>query len=357
MSARATDGTSLAKLVNMAIPICRAAQNQCPRTGPGRRPDFDDWKIAVLIMAAILKKRKSKSGQYRFLWEHRHDFMQWLGLSRFPARSTYFERYAQTHRLLASGIILQGRQGLREGLTTARCVAVDKSLLGARGRSGPGKRRRLQAPAPELCGVDRQATWGFSPYHGWVYGYSYEVLATADRGSVHMPLVASVGVASTSEYVTVGAKIDHLPPRTRFVLADGGYDSNDLGDAVERNEQGRRTGRRFLCPRNARTGRGRPTRWRTARKERQAQHRRWERIDFYESPRGRKVYAQRGQSVEPLHERLKSLFELNPHVWHRGLGNNQTQLLGMIFCYQLLLRYNYRCGCHNAKIQWILECL
>jgi hypothetical protein len=306
---------------------------------------------------AILKKRKSKSAQYRFLWDHRLKLQRWLGLNRFPARSTYFERYAQAHRLLAPAIILQGRQAIREGLATARCVAIDKSLLSARGRPGPGRQRRLRATATDLRGVDRQANWGFSPYHGWVYGYSYEVLTTADRGSVHLPLVASAGVASTSEYVTAGAKIHHLPPSTRFVLADGGYDSNVLGDAVEWDDKSRRTGRRFLCPRNRRTGRGRPTSWRTARKEREAQHRRWDRIDFYENPRGRKIYAQRGQSVEPLHERLKSLFELNPRVWHRSLGNNQTQLLGMVFCYQLLLRYNHHCERHNAKVQWILECL
>ena len=72
MFARARDGTGLTKLVKMAIPICRAAQRQCPRTGPGRSPDFDDWKMAVLILTAVLSKRKSKSAQYRFLWTHRH---------------------------------------------------------------------------------------------------------------------------------------------------------------------------------------------------------------------------------------------------------------------------------------------
>ena len=355
MLARAMDGTCLAELVRMAIPIFRAAQSQCPRAGPGRRPDFDDWKMAVLIMVAILKKRKSKSAQYRFLWEHRLPLHRWLELDRFPARSTYFERYPQARRLLAPGIRRQGAQAIREGLTTARSVAVDKSLLSARGRAGPGKRRKAKRPQPP--GVDRQADWGFSPYHGWVYGYSYEVLTTADEGTVHLPWVASVDVASTSEYVTAGQKFKSLPPTTRFVLADGGYDSNALGEAVEWDEEGHRTGRRFLCPRNRRTGRGRPTSWRTSRKERQVQRRRWERIDFYEGPRGRKLYAQRGQSVEPLHERLKSLFEVNPHVWHRGLANNQTQLLAMIFCYQLLLRYNHACGRRDAKVQWILESL
>ena len=49
--------------------------------------------------------------------------------------------------------------------------------------------------------------------------------------------------------------------------------------------------------------------------------------------------------------------ELNQTVWHRGLDNNRTQFLGAIFCYQLLLRYNRRCGNKNGQIQWILDTL
>jgi hypothetical protein len=357
MPARATDGTCLAKLVRMAMPILRAAQTQCPLTGPGRRPEFADWEIAVMIMAAVLKKGKSKSAQYRYLWQNRAKLKCWLGLKHFPARSTYFERYAKAHRILSEGIDLQGRRALKEGVTTARSVAIDKSLLNSRGRPGPGKKRRAQAQPSELRGVDRQADWGFSPYHGWTYGYSYEIMATADAGSVTVPLTASADTASVSEYVSCEPKLARLPRSTRYVLADGGYDCNRFGDRVEWDENGRRTGRRFICPRNPRTGKGRPSSQRTAIREREAQARRWNRLDFYDSPRGRRLYARRGQSVEPLHERLKSLFELSRQVWHRGLGNNQTQLLAAVFSYQLLLRYNFRCGHRNAQVQWILECL
>ena len=67
MIARAMDGTCLAKLVRMAIPICQQASRACPRSGPGRRPEIPDWALMVLIMVAVLKGRKSKSSQYRYL--------------------------------------------------------------------------------------------------------------------------------------------------------------------------------------------------------------------------------------------------------------------------------------------------
>jgi hypothetical protein len=309
-------------------------------------------------MAATLKRRKSKSAQYRFLHEHRVKLKRWLGLKRFPARSTYFQRYARAHRLFEAAIVLQGRQALKEGLTTARSVSVDKSLLWARGMPWHGKRRCKGKVPAKLHGVDRQADWGYSPYHKWVYGYSYEVMTTADAATIHLPLSASADVGSASEHSSFPPKIRQLPQTTRFVLADSGYDSNAIGDAVERDERGRPSGHRFVCPPNRRNLAGRRSRPRHAhisRAERDARERRWRRIDYYHSPGGRRVYARRGQSVEPLHERLKALFDLNPRVWHRGLGNNKTQLLSAIFCYQLLLRYNHRCGHSNAQVKWIME--
>ncbi len=61
MATRARDGTRLEMLVKMALPVFRQAERQCPRTGPGRKPQIPDWLIAVLIMIAVLKKKKSKS--------------------------------------------------------------------------------------------------------------------------------------------------------------------------------------------------------------------------------------------------------------------------------------------------------
>lgn len=67
MGKRATVGTCLASLVKMAVPLCQQAERECPRTGPGRKPEIADWVLAVLIMVAVMKRKKSESAQYRFL--------------------------------------------------------------------------------------------------------------------------------------------------------------------------------------------------------------------------------------------------------------------------------------------------
>ena len=354
MVARATDGTCLAKLVKLAIPICRAAQSQCPRAGPGRPPNFDDWKMALLILIAILSRRKSKSAQYRFVLSHRHKLSRWLSLDRFPVRSTYFQRYRRADKLLQTAIKLQGQQVIEEGLADASVVAVDKSLLSARGPQWNRKDRNANRIPPRLHGVDRDSQWGYSSHHGWVQGYSYEVVVTAPENGPVWPLLASAGAANVSEHTSFGDKIEHLPTQARHVLADSGYDNNYYGERLERDPHGHKTGRHFVCP-PQRPLPSDPPAYRLTKAQRQARQRRAERVNYYSSSPGRTLYARRGTSVEPFNEWFKRLFGLDQTVWHRGLANNQTQLMAAIFAYQLLLRYNHQCGNRNGQIQWILE--
>ena len=354
MLARATDGTCLAKLVKMAIPLLRVAERQCPRLGPGRPPEYDDWKIAAMIVAATLKNRKTKSAQYRFLHEHRKKFKRWLGMKFFPERSTYFVRHRKAYKLFQTGIKLQGRQAIRQGLADASVVAVDKSLMAARGPQWNRKDRKANRVPPRLHGVDRDSAWGYSPHDGWVQGYSYEVVVTAPKDGTVWPLLASADRANASEKASFGNKIDDLPRETRHVLADSGYDSNDYGHRVERNEKGHRTGRHFVCPPQQECPTG-PSTYRLTKAARLARRHRIQRIAFYKSPGGQRLFARRGRSVEPFNDWFKRDFGLHETVWHRGLANNQTQLMAAVFGYQLLLRYNHACGIRNGQIQRILD--
>ena len=350
MPARAMDGTCLATLVKMAIPVCRAAQHL--RTGPGRPPTFKDWQIAVMILIAVLNRRKSKSAQYEFLKERKAHIKSWLSMEEFPTRSTYFDRYRMAHRLMAEAANIQGRHALAQGIADPASVAVDKSMIAAR---GPVHHRWRGRPCRPSRGVDLQAGWGYSKHDGWVYGYSFETVVTATPNSLVFPLLASAGPANQSEHSTFGSKIPLLPPDTRNVLADRGYDSNANQEAVEYDLEGKRTGRRFVCPLMARAGKPKAGRFQhRGRRGMECRHRH-QRLKFMESPKGRLLYKRRAKTIEPFHEWLKGTFELSDRVWHRGLENNQTQLLACIVAYQLLVRYNHRCGRTNGRIRWILH--
>jgi hypothetical protein len=345
----------LGPLLALAVPLLRQAERDEPRTGPGAKPVVPDWLIAALIMAALLRKKKAKAAQYRFLCQQQPLLAAWLGDDRFPSRSTYCRRYRRAHRLYRAAIRLQGARAVAEGVTDPRHVAVDKSLVAGHGPPWHTRDRRAgEAPA----GVDVDTTWGCSAHDGWVQGYSYEVVVTATPRAVVLPLLASADTASASEVTTFAAKVAALPAGTRTVAADSGYDANALAEAVEYDAQGRRGGRRFLCPENPRNS-GRPKTkpgHADARRARSRERRR-RRLAYLQTDRGRRRYARRKQTVEPFHGRLKALFELEDRAWHRGLDNNRTQLLGAIFLYQLLVRYNFAHGITNGKVQWILDAL
>jgi hypothetical protein len=338
----------------MAVKLCQKAEQACPRTGPGRPPEYPDWLLAVLIMVCVLKRRKTKSAQYRFLDQHRQLLLAELDRKRLPSRATYFARYKRVHPIFRMAIRLQGEQALNDNIADASSVAVDKSVLKAR---GPVWSNKAKAEGRIPRGVDRQGSWTYSKHHGWTYGYSYEVVVSAGKNGVVMPLLASADGAHVRETVTFADKVDHLPSRCRFVLLDSGYDSNHLAEKVEWHCAGRRTGRRYLCPQIYRRGAQRRPKKPRVEKGARRIHRqlRDERRAFLQTRTARRLYARRSTTVEPFNQWLKSLFGLAERVWHHGLDNNRTQLLAGIFAYQLLVRYNHRCGKHNGEIQWILD--
>jgi hypothetical protein len=307
-------------------------------------------------MVAIVKRKKSKSAQYRFLDQHRRELKALLGTNKFPARSTYFDRYRRAHRLFAQAIKLQGERAMAEGIIDATVVAADKSLIAARGPLWHKSDRKKNRIPKGLRGVDRDSDWGCSKHDGWVQGYSFEVVVSATKNSPVFPLLASADTASAKETTTFGEKIDNLPESTKNVVADSGYDSNHVAERIEYSAEDRRTGRRFLCPENKRGSKDKSGR-KPVQPRNESHRRRLARRQFYRSRRGKAIYRRRSQTVEPFNEWFKALFELEDRVWHRGLENNRTQLLGALFAYGLLVRYNHRRGNENGQIRWIIDTL
>jgi hypothetical protein len=355
MARCAKEGTCLAKLVQMAVHICQQAERECPRTGPGRKPEIPDWLMAVLIMIVVLKKRKFKRAQYRFLNEHREELMLWLKVDRFPSQTTYFERYRRAYQLFQAAIRLQAEEEIALGHVEPQCVAIDKSPVRGRGPCW-GRKSRCSGKLP--AGADAEATWTYSTHHGWIQGYAYEVVVTADGNGPVWPLAASVEPASSQKSAPALEKLTALPSETKHVLADSGYDRDALGEAVEWDGQGHRTGRHFLCPEiNRRGKRKTSTTRRNSYKRALHQARRQQRKQFFQSHTGRRLFALRGSRLEPFNEWFKALFDLKERAWHRGLANNRTQILAALFAYQLLLRYNRMQGRNNGQLLWILESL
>jgi hypothetical protein len=355
MSKRAKDGTLLEELMAMSIPVCQKAERECPRQGPGRKPIIPDWVLTTMIMVVVMLKKKTKSAQWVWWREHAGDFGRWFPGQKFPGRSTYFDRYRRVHGLFQTAIRHQGRDAVKNGWTDPACAAGDKSLIEGQGPNWSSRDRRV---GKIRRGVDVETGWGFSMHDQWVQGYSFEVVTTAPTAGATWVLLASVDAANRSEQKSIQDKIPLLPAETKFLLLDAGYDSNAVGEAVEGDET-RRTGRRLLCPEVPRPN-NHKTRQAHNRETRERQrHRRLRdrRRQFFQSPKGRKLYRRRMRRVEPFNGQLKHLFELEQKVWHRGLGNNRTMILAAICAYQLLLTYNHRKNKPWAHLQRLLDAL
>lgn len=357
MGKRAKAGACLEELVEMAIPLLQEAERRHPRTGPGARPTVPDWVIGTLIMVTILNRKKSKAAQFRFLTDpaNRARLVAALGRDDFLVRSGWYRRYRRAHHLFQAAIQLQGEQAIAEGVADPRHVAGDKSLIEA---LGPPWHKRDRERGKVRTGVDQDSAWGYSEHDGWVQGYSYEVVVSATKNTTVFPLLASVDTANSAEVRTFQEKIPQLPDTTESVSLDSGYDANILGEAVEWDAHGRRTGRRFLCPENPRHS-GRRKRKPGGADASRARSRRLrrQRKTYFQTPRARCLYSRRKKTVEPFNQWFKSLFELDLKVWHRGLDNNRTQILASVFAYQLLLRFNQRRGRKNGRVRWIMDAL
>src|SRR6266566_1532767 len=324
MDRPAKDGRHLADLVQMAIPLCKAAQEKCSHRGPGRPPDYEEWQIAVLIFVAVVNRRKSKSSQWRFLSQNQPALLELLKLPRLPTRSTYFERYLRAWRLYEKAIELQGKKALQEHVSCARIIAADKSLIAAK---GPPWHRRQQKKGQRSRATNTAAAWGKSGCNKWVFGYSYEVVVCATAKHVIFPLLASADVGSASEKRSFAKKIPLLPPSVRYCLLDRGYDSNKVAEAFEYLSCGRRNGRRYVCPVHSHFGKPAVGQMVRTGKREQARLRRVARDGFYRSRKGRRLYSRRKKTAEPFNQWFKHLFELQDRIWHRGLENNRTMLL------------------------------
>ena len=352
----ARDGRHMANLVSEAAAVCHAADLKLPRlNGPGRPIVYQQWQIAGLILIALKHRRKSKNSQFVYLKQHAR---KWKGLLRkmlrldqLPSRATYMRRYGGSHPLLAKAILISGRRAVQEHVADARTVAIDKSMIAARGPRPPRRKKE------SWKGVDREAGFGKSRYDGWVWGYSYEVAVSAGKNGVVVPLLASAGTAAASEHHTCPEKVRDLPASMDSLLLDGGYDSNRLGDIIEYTPTGKPTGRRMLCPLQSRGGKpcvGQQVRKGARELQRQ---RRLRRYRLMQTRRGKRLFARRRETVEPLNQWFKHLFDLEDRVWHRGLDNNRTMLLAGLFTYQLLQRYNHALGHRDGQIQWLLDAL
>jgi len=280
---------------------------------------YSEQTMFKIYVVSVLKQLWSRRSLWRYLSEMPLVATA-CGLARIPDRRTLDRRIAamipQAERQIqALGLVLS-----LEAVTDATVAASDGSAC-----TTPGpvwhKKDKAAGVIPEgLRGLDTEADWIQSTYHGWVYGYKAHVTISAAATTVRAVLNATV-TGSACESHVLQSQLDDLPQLVKTLLLDAGYDDGELlADCTQRGLQ-------VLVPLSKPVG----TSTSQARRDRAA---------YLASPEGKARYRQRGCSIEPFFATLKDFFHLDP-LPVQGKSLAALVILLSLYAWNLLVLFNF----------------
>jgi hypothetical protein len=252
------------------------------------------------------------------------------GLKSIPDRRTFDRRLKTMQPDIRERIAAMGRLFAAEGMVDPYIVAPDSTLVRAKG--AVWHKSSMEKGEVPHSGIDIDARWGFSHTRGWIFGYKLHI--TSSTGSLIVPLSADFTTANIADNQLYVPLTSNLPPGVQYAAGDSGYDDQKLYDYSSDV-----LGIDLVCP--------------ISRYEHTSADR-LELMHFYESEIGQAVYRWRSISVEPLIERIKSAFRIDP-LPVRGYHRAAAVVLLSVFLYQLLVYYNCKnCVDNPTSIKYMI---
>jgi Transposase DDE domain len=258
------------------------------------------------------------------------------GLAHIPDRRTLDRRLAEIAPQAEAQIQALGLVLTLEAVTDATVAASDGSTFATPGPVWHQKDKAAGIIPEGLRGLDTEADWIPSTYHGWVYGYKAHVTISVAPTTVRVVLTATV-TGSACESHILRERIDTLPPLVRCLLLDAGYDDADL------IALGAQRGIEVLAPLSKPIGTSTPQ----ARRDRAA---------YLASPEGKARYQQRGCSIEPFFATLKAFFHLDP-LPRQGKTNASVFILLALYAWNLIVLFNVIYDCPLGAVKPVLDLL
>lgn len=289
---------------------------QVKRGGPKFYSEKTMFKVYVV---SLLKQLWA----HRSLWRYLSSLplvAAACGLVRVPDRRTLDRRLAEIAPQAEAQIQALGLVLSLETVTDATIAASDGSAFATPGPVWHKKDKEAGIIPEGLHGVDRQADWIQSTYHGWVYGYKAHVSISVAPTTVRVVLAATV-TGSACESHVLQLRVKALPPLVRTLLLDAGYDDADLIDTCTLR------GIEALVPLSKPVGKS------------TSQTRR-DRATYLASLQGKARYRQRGESIEPFFGTIKAFFHLDP-LPRQGKTNASVLILLALYAWNLIVLLNF----------------
>jgi hypothetical protein len=164
-----------------------------PRRG---RPYTYRQRVLIVFFTCMLIKRITEfKAQRRWLTTHPVEAQQ-FGFTALPHRTTLSRRYKQLASPIQAFVAFVGEWAdTLDDACSSRVLVVDGSLFKARGPVWHQRDRVHHRVPNRLRNLDRDASWGKSGYHGWVYGYRLHLTCNL----AGFPTLVQVTPGSTAE--------------------------------------------------------------------------------------------------------------------------------------------------------------
>jgi len=296
---------------------------------------YSEQTMFKVYVVSVLKQLWSRRSLWRYLTKMPLVAAS-CGLVRMPDRRTLDRRLVEIAPQAETQIQALGLVLSLEAVTDASVAASDGSAFATPGPVWHKADKQAGIIPEGLRGLDTEADWIQSTYHGWVYGYKAHVTISTAPTTVRVVLSAAV-TGSACESHVLRAHLDDLPPLVNRLLLDAGYDDGELLTACAQR------GIRALTPLSKPIGKSTP------------QDRR-DRAAYLASPEGKARYRQRGCSIEPFFATLKDFFHLDP-LPVQGKVLASVVILLSLYAWDLLVLLNFVTHRPLGQVKPILDLL
>lgn len=303
--------------------------------GRGAPKLYSEKVMFKLYVVSLVKRLWKRRGLWRYLAAN-PTVASACGLPQVPDRRTLDRRLEEIAPQAEAQIRGLGLTLILEGVTDPSTAAADGSAFATPGPVWHKKDKEAGVVPDGLRGLDKEADWIQSSYHGWVYGYKAHVSISVSPATVRVVLDATV-TGSACESHVLQTRLDHLPPTLDTLLLDAGYDDGTLIEAAAER------GISILAPLAKPIG------------ESTSQDRR-DRAAYLASPPGKARYAQRGTSIEPFFGTIKDFFCLDP-LPLQGKRHASTFILLALYAWNLIVLFNFLNDHPLGAVKSLLDCL
>ena len=185
-----------------------------------------------------------------------------------------------------------------EAVETLSTASADKMMVKARGPVWHKKQKAQNIVPKNLHGLDREATWCFSRYDGWIYGHGTFCLTAH---GTHFLGTFKWMRNSANEAKRLEQDIGAYESLLKWVCMDSKADDYHLYQTLKDQYD-----IQLLT---------------TMRRNKVKTLKRQQMLRELQTERHQRLYAERGQTVEPMQSLVKTIFELE-HCWMHGDANN-----------------------------------